>query len=390
MPLNNLRAIYIMADYKIIKDEELKILVAVPSAGAREAVTGSYGIKGNNPTTRSTTTSEVRISESDQQAKTLVIDVVSNYDWKVSPNSNIVEHPYIILQEYRINKSPLLAQLSYTVKTGVEGLGAVSKAIMGSPSDKRSFIEGLLKDLGESISSAEEKIQEVISSTEVDRMEAVEENLEGALKPFQGLYYLKKTNFKYKLPYFSKKMTERTGNWQAGYPGGSSSSVTDLIEGGLDFVARVGAGVPLLGAYAEPGLYIERGKYFQPTTGQDNIVVKFPLLNTLNPESIQKNFNLIWLLCFQNSSFRRNKTDVFPPCIYRVLIPGIRFMLYASISNITIEYVGTRRRMPVVHPATGETIDTAIPEAYNVELTITSLTTECGNFLLKSLTNDIS
>lgn len=387
MPLNNLRIIYIMADYKIIKDEELKIPVAVPSAGAREAVTGSYGIKGNNPTTQSTTTSEVRISESDQQAKTLVIDVVSNYDWKVSPNSNIVEHPYIILQEYRINKSPLLAQLSYTVKTGVEGLGAVSKAIIGSPSEEGSFIEGLLKGLGEGISSAEEKIQEVISSTEADVV-GVEENLEGALKPFQGLYYLKKTNFKYKLPYFSKKMTERTGNWQGNLP--EKSKIIDLIKGGLEFVAQVGAGTPLLGAYAEPGLYIERGKYFHPTPGQDEISVKFPLLNTLNPESIQKNFNLIWLLCFQNSSFRRNKTDVFPPCIYRVLIPGIRFMLYAFISNITIEYVGTRRRMPVVHPATGETIDTAIPEAYNVELTITSLTTECGNFLLKSLTNDIS
>jgi hypothetical protein len=64
-------------------------------------------------------------------------------------------------------------------------------------------------------------------------------------------------------------------------------------------------------------------------------------------------------------------------------------MLYASIQNITIEYVGTRRRLPIVHPATGETIDTTIPEAYNVEITINSLTTDCGNFLLKSLSNDI-
>jgi hypothetical protein len=161
------------------------------------------------------------------------------------------------------------------------------------------------------------------------------------------------------------------------------------VQEGVNFVAKYGAGVPALGAYAEPGLYIERAKYFQPVPGQDPITVKFPLLNTLNSESIQKNFNLIWLLCFQNSSMRRNKTDVFPPCIYRVLIPGVRFLLYASIQNVTIEYVGTRRRMPIVHPATGETIDIAIPEAYNVEITINSLTTECGNFLLKSLTNNL-
>jgi hypothetical protein len=262
------------------------------------------------------------------------------------------------------------------VKTGTESLAGTAKAITG--------LTGVLKVLGEAVEGFGERIQEVVSNAEI-KAGAVEENLEGVLKPFQGLYYLKKTNFTYKLPYFSKKMTERTSNWQAGYPQGSL--ITKLVESGIEFVAKTGAGVPLLGAYAEPGLYIERGKYFQPTTGQDPITVKFPLLNTLTSESIQKNFNLIWLLCFQNSSFRRNKTDVFPPCIYRVLIPGIRFMLYASISNITIEYAGTRRRVPVVHPATGETIDTAIPEAYNVELTINNLTTECGNFLLKSLTN---
>jgi len=364
-----------MANYRIIKDEELKIPVAVPSAGARGAVNSSYSAKGSGPSTRGSTAAQVPISESVGEAKASVIDVVKNYDWKVSPNSNIVEHPYIILQEYRINKSPLVAQLASTVKTGIESIGGTAKA----PS-----LIGVLKSLGNAVEGFSKKVVETIDLIETETG-AVEEELEGDLKPFQGLYYLKKTNFTYKIPYFSKKMTERTGNWEASYP--NRSVITDLVVAGTEFVARVGAGVPILGAYAEPGLYIERGKYFQPTTGQDPISVKFPLLNTLSPESIQKNFNLIWLLCFQNSSFRRNKTDVFPPCIYRVLIPGIRFMLYASISNITIEYVGTRRRMPVTHPATGETIDTTIPEAYNVELTITSLTTECGNFLLKSLTN---
>ena len=365
-----------MANYRIVKDEELRIPVAVPSAGAGGAVNSSYSTNSGGPSTKGTASSQVSISESVGDAKASVIDVVKGYDWKVSPNSNIVEHPYIILQEYRINKSPLVAQLASTVKTGIESLGAIAKAVTGSI--------GVLKELGEAVEGFGEKGLDAISRIET-KTGAVEEELEGDLKPFKGLYYLKKTNFTYKLPYFSKKMTERTGAWVASYP--NKSAVTDLIEAGAEFVAKEGAGVPILGAYAEPGLYIERGKYFQPTTGQDPISVKFPLLNTLNPESIQKNFNLIWLLCFQNSSFRRNKTDVFPPCIYRVLIPGIRFMLYASISNITIEYVGTRRRMPVTHPATGETIDTTIPEAYNVELNITSLTTECGNFLLKSLTN---
>jgi TATA-box binding protein (TBP) (component of TFIID and TFIIIB) len=323
-----------------------------------------------------------------------VVDVVNNYDWKVSPNSNIVEQPYIILREYRIHKSPLLAQLSYTVKAGVENLGGGIKGVLaalapeGSENKALQGIEGLLNFLGDGA----EKVSDFIT-TSLDTIEtsvgvgAVEEDLSGNLKPFQGLYYLKKTNFTYKLPYFSGKMIERGSSWSDQYSG--SSDITSLIQDGINFIASKGSGIPILGPFAEPGLYIERAKYFQPMPGQDPITVKFPLLNTLNSESIQKNFNLIWLLCFQNSSMRRNKTDVFPPCIYRVLIPGVRFMLYASIQNITIEYVGTRRRMPIVHPATGETIDTAIPEAYNVEITINSLTTECGNFLLESLTDNL-
>jgi hypothetical protein len=371
-----------MASYKIIVDGESRVPTAVPSYVTGELITDAFNKKGNGPTTRTATAATVNTEQSQAaDVKMSVIDVLKNYDWKVSPNNSIVEHPYIILQEYRINKSPLLAQLAYNVKAAVENIGAGIQATTG-------VVEGVLKSLGEQGANLGKEIEGAIQEIEV-RTGAMEDQKllsSSILSPFAGLYYLKKTNFTYKLPYFSNKMTERNNSWQLGYPAGGSSDITDAVNAGNDFVAAHGAGVPLLGAFAEPGIYIERAKYFQPTVGQDPITVKFPLLNTLAPESIQKNYNLIWLLLFQNSSIRRNKTDVFPPCVYRVLIPGVRFILYASL-EVTVEYVGTRRRLPVAHPATGETIDTIIPEAYNVGLTIESLTTECGNFLLKSLTD---
>jgi hypothetical protein len=381
-----------MANYKIVRDEELGIPVAVPSYAAGELITEIFNNKSKGPTTSPAAPKSVTSKTVPADVKMSVVDVVANYDWKVSPNSDIVEHPYIILKEYRINKSPLLAQLSYLVKASVENLGAGLQATLaaviptGNESEVGKKIEGVLNSIAKEAAELGQAGAKIIDKLEYDAG-AVSEELEGDLKPFQGLYYLKKTNFTYKLPYFSNKMIERSNSWQRDYPG--DSDIIGLLQDGMDFVARTGAGTPILGAFADPGIYIERAKYFEPVHGQDPIKVKFPLLNTLNSESIQKNFNLVWLLCFQNSSMRRNKTDVFPPCIYRVLIPGVRFMLYASIQNITIEYVGTRRRLPIVHPATGETIDTTIPEAYNVEITINSLTTDCGNFLLKSLSNDI-
>lgn len=381
-----------MANYKIVKDEELGIPVAVPSYAAGELITDIFNNRSKGPTTSPAASQSVPTKAAAADVKMSVVDVVANYDWKVSPNNNIIEHPYIILKEYRINKSPLLAQLSYIVKASAENLGGGLQAVLaaviptGNESEAGKKIEGVLNVIATGAAEIGKKAAGIIDELEVDTG-AVAEELEGDLKPFQGLYYLKKTNFTYKLPYFSSKMIERSNSWQRNYPG--DSEIAKLLQDGINFVAESGAGTPILGAFADPGIYIERAKYFNPIHGQDPIRVKFPLLNTLNSESIQKNFNLIWLLCFQNSSMRRNKTDVFPPCIYKVLIPGVRFMLYASIQNITIEYVGTRRRLPVVHPATGETIDTTIPEAYNVEITINSLTTECGNFLLKSLSNDI-
>lgn len=368
-----------MASYKIIVDEELRVPTAVPSYAAGELITDAFKKKGNGPTTRTAAAATVN-TEQPQAAdvKTSVIDVLKDYDWKVSPNNSIVEHPYIILQEYRINKSPLLAQLSYKVKASIENIGASIQATT-------AVVEGVLEDLGAQGAELGKDFIETIQNIETETGAMPDQKLlsSSILSPFAGLYYLKKTNFTYKLPYFSNKRTERVNGWSEDYP---KSDITDMIKAGMDFVAKTGAGVPLLGAFAEPGIYIERSKYFQPTPSGDPIRVKFPLLNTLTPESIQKNYNLIWLLCFQNSSIRRNKTDVFPPCIYRVLIPGVRFILYAYL-EVTVEYVGTRRRLPVAHPASGEIVDTIIPEAYNVELTIESLTTECGNFLLKSLTD---
>jgi hypothetical protein len=378
-----------MASYKIITDSERRIPVAVPSYVSGELIAETFNKKNNGPTTQSTASTPVQVDQNGKDVKMSVIDVVKNYDWKVSPNNSIVEHPYIILEEYRIDKSPLLAQLSYNVKAGIESIGAGLRATTAiaaagaSQNEVVKKIEGMLKYVGDKVEEASNFLQTGIENIE-NETGAVEEKLEGVLKPFQGLYYLKKTNFTYKLPYFSRKMTVRTNSWQPNFPG--ESAITNLLQDGINKVATYGAGIPLLGAYAEPGIYIERGKYFNPTPGGDPISIKFPLLNTLNSDSLQKNFNLIWLLSFQNSSIRRNKTDVFPPCIYRVLIPGVRYILYASV-ELVIEYVGTRRRMPIVHPATGETVDIAIPEAYNIEINIESLTTECGNFLLKSLSN---
>lgn len=409
--------------FKIIQDPELSIPVAVPlnRAGSGFTIDEIYtsqqtgrsprrpGLPGRGREIRPERTLGTKrpSQRSPTDPPSTVINVVENYNWTVSPKNNIIEQPYIYLTEFRLNKSPLLAQMVYLSKAALEGSGGAIRSVtdlftgpelsfrnivdsVRRGDAKTQIISGVLsRVVNKAGEFAEEGLQEAIFWIQEleDKLTggAVSNEYTDSLQPYSGMYYRKKTGFEYKLPYFTNKMAERSSSWQKNYPG--DTPLQELIKFGTDFVADFGAGEPIFGAYATPGIYIERSKYFNPTPDQDPLQFSFPLLNTLDQESMQRNFDLVWLLSFQNSSIRRNKVDVYPPCIYTAHIPGVRYMLYCNIQNLAIEYLGTRRRVSIIHPVTESELDVIVPEAYNLTFTINNLTTESGNLMLKSLTN---
>jgi hypothetical protein len=85
--------------------------------------------------------------------------------------------------------------------------------------------------------------------------------------------------------------------------------------------------------------------------------------------------------------FRKDRAAYIPPCLYEVLVPGIRYMKYAYISEIQIDFLGTRR-MIEVDSGIG-IFKTIIPEAYNVRLTINGMHEEAGNFLIRAESDTI-
>ncbi len=362
-----------MANFKLVKSDDINsVPIAVSSKRAGENISTLYKNRGLAGKPLQTSPSKSVTAVSPSVIGSELIDVVEDYDWKISPNSNIVEHPYILLNEYRINKSPMAAQLVYNVRAGIESTGEIITNVAN--------LQSLLADIvGNLPSQAAQLLSDAVGNTF---------SSDNELGPYGGLYITKPTDFKYKLPYFTREMARKSMYWSEGFSG-QSPLFSDLIKGGTEFVAAHSAGIPALGSYAEPGIYIERSKFFQPTAGDDDIRFSFPLLNTVNQESIQKNFNLIWLLCFQNSCIRASKTSITPPCIYRALIPGVKYMIFCYMSNISIQYLGTRRRVEIIHPATGSSLDTIIPEAYNITINISNLTTDSGNLMLSSLTNNL-
>lgn len=187
------------------------------------------------------------------------------------------------------------------------------------------------------------------------------------LKSYLGIYFTRSTGFVYVLPYFQNKFQGGTTSW-------APTTNQLVLQGVVDNIAE--KYVPLI----SPGAYIEQPKYFnfQQQEG-DSIEVEFPLLNTVS-ETYKKNYELLWILAFQNKYYRQGFAAVRPPKIYTVQLPGVKYFPYAYISNLTIDFAGTRRLLEVETPR--GTIEAPVPDAYLVKMKITSLLSDTANALL--------
>jgi hypothetical protein len=340
-----------------------------------------------------------------------LIDVVKDFKWKESPNPRdtqgqyLIEHPYIYLREYRVNKSTLFTQLLANLKTIAEGL--VGQAGIGV-SLLPGFQFGVLAELGlkrltgneeldiqRGVSTVIENAQNGISSVVDDMVGNFSENPNIAteyLNPYKFLYSVEKTDFEYKFPFFNINTINKRASWQSNFSDSKMSTgaagVGDFIETSQEFIASHGAGMGKYTRLFENNQYIERGKYFNPSDSEP-ITFNFPLLNTGSLESIKSNFDLIWLLCFQTLAIRSGIADIESPCIYEVTIPGWRYMLFAIIGDIKIEHLGTRRRVRIAHPASEIEVDVIIPEVYKISLTIRSLLPDSANLLLRAANHTV-
>jgi hypothetical protein len=149
------------------------------------------------------------------------------------------------------------------------------------------------------------------------------------------------------------------------------------------------------------GSFQEKTKFFQFSQDGDSITISFPLINTGSAtfDDVVNNWQFIFQLIYQNRPERVDRNIVNPPMLYEVTIPGVRYIPYAYISNIDIEYKGSRRSMDIQVPMDAYFADedehstemvsfnTIIPEAYQVTLTITGLVADSRNFMYSVVTN---
>jgi hypothetical protein len=336
-----------------------------------------------------------------------IIDVVNNFYWTTSPKGidSRQEVPGIQLREKKLRTNSVIAAAAYYLMSGAQSAGTILNRASGvSPgltSAVRSFLSNIagLPGVQTAGNVAGSFIQQALNSaanltTGSDISDIVGQNIEGLgsslLQAYEGLYITEDTNFIYYLPYFDNTLTESSNSFSENkgiFEGSMISNAVESIRGAAESLA-------VFANFKEPGIYIERPKFFNFAEDGDTIQVNFPLINTGNSthEDVKLNWQLIYLLTYQNRPNRRSRELIDPSCIYEVLIPGVKYIPFAYMSRIQVDFLGARRQMQIEVPTSQGVRDmfTIIPDAYEVKLTLTGLVPESKNFMAAMLTDEKS
>lgn len=245
-------------------------------------------------------------------------------------------------------------------------------------------------------------------------------NYDQYLAPYQDIYTTRLTGWRYKLPYMSDTQRTNLCSFQDG-----ASDQQSMIAAAESLSTRAASGTNIVNALQSPGIYIDRAKSFAYGDTK-SYTVDFPLLNTRTQEEILRNWQLLFLLTYQNRPNRIDRVQVAPPKIYEAMIPGVWYSRYSYISNLSVSFVGNRRKMTlmvpvasgafkidnsdntdnsaaardrytrtIINPATSKTggglspkytpVTTIIPDAYQVSLTVQELVPESQNTMFAAI-----
>jgi hypothetical protein len=329
-----------------------------------------------------TNTNETKILKPNSPAQ--VIDVRNDFIWTISPKKNSLQTiPSVYLVERALQTNSLISSALYYITTFLDS-DAVSN--INTSGDKiltyvidiinSTFNNKQARSVSKAFTELKNKIAGLIPNGEDKALLNTD-----TLKSYVGIYLTEKTGFKYVLPYFGNNSFSNTNSW------GSTEQQSTLIASNL--LSQVAGSVDALasaGNILQPGSFIEKPKYFQYPTEGESITVTFPLLNTYNPYNnnnilpYQQNYELLWILAYQNKPYRTSFSRILPPKVYTLTVPGVKYMPYCYISNMTVDFQGTRRNLDVTLP-TGQQIKAPIPEAYTVTLTFTSLLADIANMM---------
>jgi hypothetical protein len=307
-----------------------------------------------------------------------LINVCDDFDWTISPlnssgfNKRLI--PRGLIKEYRVEDTAVLAALLYSAEAGQEAATATIDDLTNIL--KKVGADKLAKMPGDTIESVRKGVSAFVAEG-ADINQGLDFPTSTWMQPYKDLYSLKSTGFRYLFPYLNDSaFAEIRNSWPD-----LTTPLTSLLFGALDTVASYAK-------FTAPGQYIEKPKMYNPAdSGSPSVTFKFPLVNSQTYESACANYQLLWLLVFQNTPQRVTKSLLEMPKIYSVTVPGVCYMQYSFVESLTVDFLGNRRHVDVSMPTTSiklpERIPAIMPDAYEVSITFRSLNIHNSNMLLE-------
>jgi len=343
-----------------------------------------------------------------------LVDVINGLYWTHTPLTKREEVPYIALSEKRLKTNALIAQAAYnsmTVglfdKTGLlqragRSLDVVAQGQLSEQLQKvQNFLQSgptgsTIDKLGSLIGGAKEKFNNFLGG---DGLFSLPQNQgsRNVLRVYEGLYITEPTGWEYVLPYFEDYQNGVSNDFGDANVGGIGQGI--YAGGASEIVAGIRNQAEMLAGainIMEPGTYIEKPKFYQFQDSGDEVTIQFPLLNTGHAtyEDVVRNWQFIYLMVYQNRPIRFTRDLIEPPVIYEVSLPGIKYMPYAYVSRLEVQFQGSRRPMNITfkdESSLGQgqnSVNTIIPDGYSIQITLKGLVSETRNFLYTSLNAD--
>lgn len=268
-------------------------------------------------------------------------DVVKDFRWTLSnlTNDDINEIPYIRLKEFKIVDSSIKRQVGFYTKT------------------------------------AKTALQDAIRNPKSSGLQN-----QGVLGSYKEIWPQDNpSGFTYKFPYFNKTSLEVSsepwstldsiGESAKSIAGGTATALFgrklgDALKSTIDYgIAGVEAGLKF--KYPAAGI-VDRPKIFAAHSDR-TITISFTLYNTFTEEDWADNRELLYIIMSQNLFNKRDYITGVPPVFYSIYIPGQYFCYAACMSNFKVENLGNQRLLTLGDQKV------IIPDAYQVELTLTEL-----------------
>lgn len=342
-----------------------------------------------------------------------LIDVINNFHWTSSQPSSRQDIPSIMLKEKRLKQNSLVAQLAYYGMIASEEGGAVTGRLSNLLSNSKlssgpmgqvlsGFLGKAVSGFGQTISGALSNfgngigggiLQVLTGKSPASLLSSItgESASSDVLSPYEGLYITEPTKFVYRMPYFEDAAAVVSNAFGTDDKALSNNmGLGRLVSEGAKLAESLSNTMASSMYISEPGMYIEKPQFYSFAASGDTVSFSFPLINTgwATFEDVQRNWQLIYMLVYQNRPNRKTRVLIDPPCLYEVMIPGIKYMPYAFVNSLNVQFVGSRRSYVINVPNSGggsTKIQTIIPDAYMVTIQLKGLVAETQNFLYHML-----